>query len=63
MTCWHVPAELRAQTVLTYALGMSEEAQTLVPYYGVHRGSHTAVPAEVKQKLYDIFVDKPVEMS
>jgi hypothetical protein len=38
---------------------MSEEAQTLIPYW-----SKSAVPhAEVIQKLYDIFVDKPVKMS
>jgi hypothetical protein len=59
MTVWHVPAELRTRTVLTFALGMSEEAQTLVRYW-----SKSAVPhAEVIQKLYDIFVDKPVKMS
>ena len=61
MTCWHVPAELRTQTVLTYALGMSEEAQTQVPYWS--KGVSHSGAADVKQKLYDIFVDKPVEMS
>ena len=54
MTCWHVPPELRAQTVLTFALGMSIESQY---------PSDTAVTADMKQRLYDIFVDSPVKAS
>ena len=54
LTVWHVPAELRVQTVLQYVCGMSEEGQ--------YPGSQPA-PADVKQKLYEIFVDKPVKMS
>ena len=60
MTCWHVPAELRTQTVLTYALGMSEEAQTQVPYWS--KGESHSATAKMKQQLYDIFADKPVKM-
>ena len=54
MTCWHVPPELRAQTVSTFALGMSIESQY---------PRDTAVTAEMKQRLYDIFVDRPVKAS
>ena len=54
LTVWHVPAELRVQTVLQYVCGMSEEGQLPGPQ---------PAPADVKQKLYEIFVDKPVKMS
>ena len=52
ITCWHVPPELRAQTVAAFALGMSIESQYPLP---------TAVTADMKQRLYDIFVDSPVK--
>ena len=55
LTFWHVPAELRAQTVLTFALSMSEEKQ-MPPGPGT-------VTATMKQRLYDIFVDSPVKTS
>ena len=55
ITFWHVPAELRAQTVLTFALSMSEEKQ-------MPSGPGT-VTALMKQRLYDIFVDSPVKTS
>ena len=55
ITFWHVPAELRAQTVLTFALSMSEEKQ-MPPGPGT-------VTALMKQRLYDIFVDSPVKTS